>query len=88
MEKVADAAGYSKGAATRTFGTKTSSAPGSRRDTGGARDELRTELAERLGGIIEMLSNGVESADDLDLEMPSRSESASASCGLSTRPFL
>jgi hypothetical protein len=33
---------------------------------------LRTELAGRLEGIIEMLADGVESADDLDLKMPSR----------------
>jgi AcrR family transcriptional regulator len=37
------------------------------------RDEhLRTELAARLHSIIEMLANGVETADDLDLRMPSR----------------
>jgi AcrR family transcriptional regulator len=35
-------------------------------------EQLRTELADRLEGIIEMLADGVESADDLDLKMPSR----------------
>jgi AcrR family transcriptional regulator len=35
-------------------------------------EQLRTELAGRLEGIIELLADGVESADDLDLKMPSR----------------
>ena len=35
-------------------------------------EQLRTELAGRLDSIIEMLANGVESADDLDLKMPGR----------------
>ena len=35
-------------------------------------EQLRTELAARLGDVIEMLGKGVESADDLDLKMPSR----------------
>jgi AcrR family transcriptional regulator len=35
-------------------------------------ERLRTELADRLDSIIEMLANGVESADDVDLRMPSR----------------
>ncbi len=34
--------------------------------------QLRTELAGRLHNIIEMLANGVESAEDLDLKLPSR----------------
>src|SRR4051812_5775790 len=33
---------------------------------------LRTELAGRLDNIIGILSDGVESADDLDVRMPSR----------------
>jgi AcrR family transcriptional regulator len=33
---------------------------------------LSTELAGRLDNIILMLANGVESADDLDVKMPSR----------------
>ena len=32
-------------------------------------EQLRTELAARLDNIIEMLADGVESADDLDLRM-------------------
>jgi AcrR family transcriptional regulator len=35
-------------------------------------EKLRTELAARLANIIQMLANGVESAGDLDLKMPSR----------------
>jgi AcrR family transcriptional regulator len=35
-------------------------------------EELRTALAARLDGILEMLANGVDSADDLDLKMGSR----------------
>ena len=35
-------------------------------------EQLRTELAARLDNIIEMLANGVESADDLDLKMHGR----------------
>jgi AcrR family transcriptional regulator len=35
-------------------------------------EELRTQLAGRLDNIIQMLANGVASADDLDLKMPSR----------------
>ena len=35
-------------------------------------EHLRTELAAGLDNIIEMLTRGVESADDLDLKMPSR----------------
>lgn len=35
-------------------------------------ERLRTEYAARLDDIIEMLAGGVESADDLDLKMPSR----------------
>ena len=34
--------------------------------------QLRTELAGRLDNIIEMLANGIESADDLDVRLPSR----------------
>jgi AcrR family transcriptional regulator len=35
-------------------------------------DELRTDIAGRLDGIIEMLANGLETADDLDMTMSSR----------------
>ncbi|WP_164478525.1 TetR/AcrR family transcriptional regulator [Mycolicibacterium stellerae] len=35
-------------------------------------DQLRTELAGRLDAIIQMLANGIESAADLDVGMPSR----------------
>jgi AcrR family transcriptional regulator len=35
-------------------------------------EQLRTELATRLDNIIEMLANGVESAEGLDLKMSSR----------------
>lgn len=35
-----------------------------------ANEQLRSELAARLNGI--MLADGVQSADDLDLTMPSR----------------
>ena len=35
-------------------------------------EQLRTEGAERLHNIIEMLVGGIESADDLDPKMPSR----------------
>ncbi len=35
-------------------------------------ESLRTELAGRLHTIIDMLASGVESADDLELRMPSR----------------
>jgi AcrR family transcriptional regulator len=35
-------------------------------------EQLRTELAGRLDGILHMLANGIESADDLDVRMPSR----------------
>ena len=35
-------------------------------------EQLRTELAGRLDSIIEMVANGIESADDLDVKMPSR----------------
>ena len=34
-------------------------------------EALRTELARRMHNIIEMLAGGIESADDLDLRMPS-----------------
>ena len=34
-------------------------------------EALRTELARRMHNIIEMLAGGIESADDLDLKMPS-----------------
>lgn len=44
-------------------------------------EQLRTEFAARLGGVIDMLANGVESADDLDLAMPSR-ETATAMLAL------
>lgn len=37
-----------------------------------ANEQLRSELAARLNGIIDMLADGVQSADDLDLTMPSR----------------
>ena len=35
-------------------------------------EHLRTELAGRLDNLIEMLADGVGSADDLELKMPSR----------------
>jgi AcrR family transcriptional regulator len=35
-------------------------------------EQLRTQLAERLDNILQMLANGIESADDLDMRMPSR----------------
>ena len=35
-------------------------------------DELRSDIAGRLDGIIEMLAGSLESADDLDLKMPGR----------------
>jgi AcrR family transcriptional regulator len=35
-------------------------------------EQLRTELAARLDNIIQMLATGVESADNLDLKIPSR----------------
>ena len=35
-------------------------------------EELRTELAARWHSIIEMLADGLDSADGLDLKMPSR----------------
>lgn len=44
-------------------------------------EQLRTEFAERLRGAIEMLANGVDSADDLELAMPSR-EAATAMLAL------
>lgn len=44
-------------------------------------EQLRTEFAERLRGVIEMLANGVDSADDLELAMPSR-EAATAMLAL------
>ena len=44
-------------------------------------EQLRTEFAERLRGVIEMLANGVDSADGLELAMPSR-EAATAMLAL------
>jgi AcrR family transcriptional regulator len=44
-------------------------------------ETLRTEMATRLSSVIEMLADGVESADDLDLKMPSR-EAATAMLAL------
>jgi AcrR family transcriptional regulator len=35
-------------------------------------DELRSDIAGRLDGILEMLAGSLESADDLDLKMPGR----------------
>ncbi|HKV22370.1 MAG TPA: TetR/AcrR family transcriptional regulator [Mycobacterium sp.] len=35
-------------------------------------DQMRTELAERLNGIIHMLADGIESADDLEMTMAGR----------------
>jgi AcrR family transcriptional regulator len=35
-------------------------------------EQLRTEFAARLSNVIEMLANGVESADGLDMKMPAR----------------
>jgi AcrR family transcriptional regulator len=35
-------------------------------------DQLRTELAGRLGGILEMLTTATESADTADLKLPAR----------------
>jgi AcrR family transcriptional regulator len=35
-------------------------------------DQLRSELAGRLGNIVDMLAAGVESAEDLDVKLPSR----------------
>lgn len=35
-------------------------------------DELRSDIAGRLDGIIEMLAGSLESADDLDLKTPGR----------------
>ena len=44
-------------------------------------EQLRGDMATRLDGIIEMLANGVESADDLELAMPGR-ETATAMLAL------
>jgi AcrR family transcriptional regulator len=35
-------------------------------------ERLRSELAGRLGNIVDMLAAGVETAEDLDVKMPSR----------------
>jgi len=116
LEKVADAAGYSKGAVYSNFRNKDELcaavldeiraerfrevldlfAQPNRYDAVGdwaqrvigdpgwtpleaefalharANEQLRSELAGRLNGIIDMLAGGVLSADGLDLRMPGR----------------
>jgi AcrR family transcriptional regulator len=44
-------------------------------------EQLRTELADRLDGILQMLTAAVESADIADLKLPSR-EAATVMLGL------
>lgn len=44
-------------------------------------EQLRSDMAARLDGIIDMLAKGVESADDLELAMPGR-ETATAMLAL------